>query len=118
MKKIILVNVIIFLCLLLGGWMLFDGIYVINNGKYFGPPEPGLWHFIFRFIGINHFDLGPLFITYGVAWLYLVGLFWGSKGSSSKWLKYMAWGTLWYLIPGTVVAIVILLLLRKYENYR
>jgi hypothetical protein len=115
MRKTILANLIIILSLLLGGWMLFDGIYVINNGKYYGPLEPGPWHFIFRIIGINHFNLGPLFITYGVVWLYLIGFFWGARGKALKWLKYMAFGTLWYLVPGTVVAFTLLLLLKQYE---
>jgi hypothetical protein len=118
MKKSILANLIIGLSLLLGGWMLFDGIYVINNGRYYGPTEPGPWHFIFKIIGINHLDLGPLFITYGIAWLYLVGFFWSAKDHGLKWLKYMAFGTLWYLIPGTVIAFILLLLLKKYEFYK
>jgi hypothetical protein len=118
MKKSLITNLIIILSLLLGGWMLFDGIYVINNGKYYGSAEPGPWHFIFKFIGINHFDLGPLFITYGIVWLYLIGFFWSGQGRGLKWLKYMALGTLWYLIPGTLVALVLLLLLKQYEFYK
>ena len=26
---------------LIGGWMLFDGLYVLVRGKYFGPEKPG-----------------------------------------------------------------------------
>lgn len=49
--------------------MLIDGIYVIINGKYIGPPKPGPWANLFYKFNIDVFKLGPLFMLFGILWL-------------------------------------------------
>lgn len=99
------------IALLVGGWMIFDGIHVLATGKYFGPEKPGLWSDLVAAIGVDPFKLGPLFIAFGVLWfLFLAAM-----------LLRQSWGwqpalltavlTLWYLPVGTVLSLLYILLL-------
>jgi hypothetical protein len=97
--------------LLVGGWMLFDGIHVMLRGKYFGPEKPGPWSALFIRAGIDPFKLGPLFVTFGLLWiLFLIAMLsgqtWGRWGAIA-----IAIATLWYLPVGTVLSIVFLVTL-------
>ena len=38
-----------------GGYMLLDGIFVIKEGKYIGPPKPGPWANLFYKIKLRWF---------------------------------------------------------------
>ncbi len=67
------------LALVNGGFMLIDGIYVIVNGKYIGPEKPGPWAYIFSGFGVNVFKLGPMFIIYGLLWLFWLYGIWMGK---------------------------------------
>jgi hypothetical protein len=99
------------IALVIGGWMIFDGIYVLITGKYFGPEKPGPWSDLVSFFGVNPFDLGILFITLGVLWLsFLVGVLlkkaWAWFGA-----VFTAVATLWYLPVGTVLSLIYIALL-------
>ncbi|MFL6466613.1 MAG: hypothetical protein ACJ72Z_01505 [Pyrinomonadaceae bacterium] len=96
------------LSLLNGLWMLIDGVYVLLNGKYIGPEKPGPWASLLSFTGVDVFNLGPMFIGFGIAWLVFVfGLF-----AESSWAYW--WGiivallTLWYLPFGTLISLIVL----------
>jgi len=103
------------LSFLTGGYMLADGIYVMLNGKYIGPPQPGPWAFLFRQLGIDVFKLGPLFIAFGLAWLYFL----------VRWLKnrpryrvgvILSIFTLWYLPVGTLFSVIIFIVLLRMQS--
>ncbi len=91
--------------------MLLDGIYVIIKGKYIGPEKPGPWSFLFDKLGVNVFNLGPLFIIYGLLWFaWLFGLL------TNQYWTYMfgiiiSISTLWYLPVGTLFSVIILMIL-------
>jgi len=105
----------IILAFLNGAYMLFDGAYVMLNGKYFGPAKPGPWSALFAKINIDVFKLGPLFIVWGLAWLTLAFLI-GQKRKIAKTLGLgIAVLTLWYLPVGTLISVVVIisLLSRK-----
>src|SRR5687767_12467712 len=98
--------------LLLGGWMTFDGIHVLTSGKYFGPDKPGPWADVVAAVGIDPFSVGPLFVVLGLAWLVVLGLMLARHRASGAVTTGIAVATLWYLPVGTVLAIVVLVVLR------
>lgn len=99
-----------------GGYMLLDGLYVMMKGKYIGPEKPGPWSGLFELLHINVFQLGPLFIAYGIGWLvYLVSLL---TAQSWSWTAGLVMGiaTLWYLPFGTLLSIITLILLIGFRS--
>jgi hypothetical protein len=104
------------IALLVGGWMIFDGIYVLATGKYFGPEKPGLWSDLIGAIGVDPFKLGPLFIAFGLLWLFfltamLLRQSWGWQAA-----RFTAFLTLWYLPVGTVLSLLYILLLFLFRS--
>lgn len=100
--------VVLILSLINGLWMLVDGIYVMLNGKYIGPEKPGPWASLLSITGVDVFKLGPMFVAFGIAWLFFVfGLF-----SNSVWAFWygivLAFLTLWYLPVGTIISVIVL----------
>lgn len=103
------------LALINGGFMLADGIHVLLKGKYIGPEKPGPWSGLFREAGIDVFNLGPLFVLFGILWLILLyGII-----RRAKWIYsygiIISVATLWYLPFGTLIALItgIMLLAKK-----
>ena len=99
------------IALIAGGWMIFDGIYVLSTGKYFGMEKSGVWSNFVSVFGINPFSLGVPFIVLGFLWLLcLVGLLlhqtWAWYGA-----LFVAIATLWYLPVGTVLSLLYIALL-------
>lgn len=102
--------------LLNGGYMFLDGIYVMMNGKYIGPPKPGPWAGIFEKFNVDVFKLGPLFIAFGVIWIiWLYGL-WTNQSWSFLFGIVISILTLWYLPVGTLFSIIILVVLFLKKN--
>src|SRR5689334_7770756 len=100
---------IIILSLIIGGFMLIDGIYVMTKGKYIGPPKPGPWAELFYKFDVNVFKLGPLFIIYGIIWIaFLIGVL-----TNQSWAYMLgiviSIASLWYLPVGTLISIAVLL---------
>lgn len=99
------------LSLLNGGYMLLDGIFVILKGKYIGPPKPGPWANIFYKFNVDVFNLGPLFILFGLLWfVFLFGL-WTNQSWTYVFGMTISAITLWYLPVGTIISIIIIVLL-------
>jgi hypothetical protein len=99
------------LALLNGGYMLFDGIYVMLKGKYFGPPKPGPWANLFYKFDVNVFKLGPLFIIFGLLWLAWLYGFWTHQSWAYTAGIILSVISLWYLPVGTLFSVIILVLL-------
>ena len=99
------------LTLLNGGFMLLDGIYVLLKGKYIGPEKPGLWANLFYAFKVDVFKLGPLFITFGLAWLLFLFALW-TQQQWAYWLGItVSILTLWYLPVGTLISVIVLIIL-------
>jgi hypothetical protein len=108
--------IISLIALVVGGWMVFDGIHVLTTGKYFGPEKPGLWSDVVASIGVDPFRLGVLFIALGVLWLLFLAVL----------LLRQSWGwhaalltailTLWYLPVGTILSLLYILLLFQFRS--
>jgi hypothetical protein len=105
-----------FIALVVGGWMIFDGIHVLTTGKYFGPEKPGPWSDVVAAIGLDPFKLGVPFVVLGVLWL----LFLSAMLLHQPW----AWSaalitailTLWYLPIGTFLSLVYITLLFVFRS--
>jgi hypothetical protein len=96
---------------LMGGFMLLDGIFVMIKGKYIGPEKPGPWANLFYKLNVDVFKLGPVFIVFGLLWLiWLYGL-WTNQNWAYHFGLIMSILTLWYLPVGTLFSIIIFLVL-------
>lgn len=108
--------IIAILAFLNGGYMLLDGIYVMMKGKYIGPPNPGPWSYIFENAGINIYNLGPLFIIFGVAWLGWLLAFLNKANWRFTAGYLLCVLTLWYLPAGTAISVLLAILLYRYNK--
>lgn len=106
-----------FLSLILGSingtYMLLDGLVVLKNGKYIGPPKPGPWTILFEKMGLDVFKLGPLFVVYGLAWLFWVWAFYTQQVYALNLGLWIAIFTLWYLPLGTLFSLSIILMMLR-----
>ena len=104
------------IAMVVGGWMIFDGIHVLSTGKYFGPEKPGPWSDVVASIGLDPFRFGILFIVLGLLWL----LFLTAMLLHQPWAWYAALVTtiltLWYLPVGTVLSLVYIVLLLVFRS--
>ena len=97
--------------LLNGGYMLIDGIYVMIKGKYIGPERPGPWAKLFEKFGVDVFQLGPLFILFGITWLVWLVALWTNQSWAFTLGIIISILTLWYLPVGTLFSLIILFIL-------
>ena len=99
-----------------GMFMLMDGIYVLRKGKFIGPDKPGPWANLFYRLKINVFKLGPLFIIYGLAWLFWLYGLWFTTGWALYFGYIIAILTLWYMSVGTIISITIIVLISIFKK--
>lgn len=99
---------VLVLSLINGLWMLIDGVHVIANGKYIGPEKPGPWASLIGLTGVDVFKLGPLFVSFGIAWLAFAAALFGNAAWARNFGILLAILTLWYLPFGTLISIVVL----------
>ena len=101
------------------GFMAFDGIHALTTGDYVRPAEGrfagqlGPWARIVSTIGIDPESIGMklFFVTFGIAWLVaLLSFLFGKKAGWVAMLTFAA-GSLWYLVPGTLLSLCIIGLL-------
>lgn len=106
-------------CLVQGGYMTVDGVRALVVGSYITPAsgkhagELGPWAGVVRAGGIPPESTGMkvAFVWLGVLWLAVaVGVV---AGSSWAWPTgiAVAVATLWYLVPGTLISLLVLALL-------
>ena len=107
------------LCVVQGGYMLVDGMKALVTGSYITPGsgdhagQLGPWAGLVGRVGIPPESVGMklTFVILGLAWLAAaIGL--GFEGSWS-WIAALivAITSLWYLVPGTVISVILLILL-------
>ena len=106
------------LCAVQGGYMLFDGVRALVVGSYVTPRsgphagELGPWARVVRAVGVRPESTGmkAAFVVLGAAYL-VVAVAWGTGASWAPWFGLaLAVGTLWYLVPGTVISAGVILL--------
>jgi hypothetical protein len=110
---------VVVLSLVQGGFMAVDGTRALVVGSYITPRsgehagQLGPWTRLVRAVGIQPESTGMklIFVVFGLAWLV--------TGAGVVLQAGWAWpvgialslGTLWYLVPGTFVSLVVLVLL-------
>ena len=96
------------LSFILGAWLVFDGTRKLVTGYYTGEQTIGLgpWATLVSAIGIRPSDMALPFLFLGVLWV-LNGVI-VLLGSSARYERTIAISivTLFYAIPGTIVAII------------
>ena len=106
-----LVKIIMALLGLVNGlWMLFDGIYVLLQGKYYGHETPGYWSIPLAALGIDPLQFGPVFVLIGIVWLFYVFAILTSLSWSLLLGILVSVATLWYIPFGTIISLVLLAL--------
>jgi hypothetical protein len=98
--------------LLMGGWMIVDGIHVLVRGKYVGPETPGPWSVLVSHAGIDPFRMGPLFVGLGACWIVCSFGLLRSRPWARRAAVAVAVASLWYLPVGTILSLAWLALLR------
>lgn len=107
------------LCVLQGGFMVFDGARALATGSYLTPSSGehagrlGPWARLVRAVGIAPESTGMkvALVVLGLLWL---GVAAGvALGAAWAWPSglVVAVATLWYLVPGTVISVAVLVLL-------
>ena len=104
---------VIFLTLVEGCWMAFDGIRALTVGDYVTPSGPragelGPWHYVVESVGIAPRStlMKIIFVAFGAGWLLIAsGLI-----RRARWaLTALLWAavlTLWYLPVGTAFGLI------------
>ena len=111
--------VVVALAALQGGYMLFDGARALVVGDYITPKsgqyagQLGPWSKLVTAVGLEPRSTAMrwIFVAYGVLWLVITGAFalglpWARLG-----IVVAAIATLWYLIPGTAISVLVIGLL-------
>jgi hypothetical protein len=100
-----------------GCFMLIDGVYVVLNGKYIGPENPGPWADLFNRLKVDVFKLGPLFVFIGMMWLIWIFALWTNQAWAFGFGLFVSILTLWYIPVGTLFSVIIIVLLftAKYK---
>ena len=111
--------VAVVLCVVQGGYMALDGARALVVGRYITPGsgshagELGPWARLVAAVGIPPESTGMkvAFVVLGVLWLVVAaGLALGAGWAWGAGIA-VAVAALWYLVPGTVISVVVLVLL-------
>ncbi len=54
-----------------GGYMLFDGMHALLLGRYFGPGV-GPWGFLVSLVGVDPASMATPFVVQGFLWLFFL----------------------------------------------
>ena len=99
--------------------MLIDGSRALIKGEYFTPSKGeyagrlGPWAILMRRLGIDP-EGKPMkwaFVIYGAVWIAIAVMFVAGVGWARLGMIFAAFGSLWYLIVGTVISLLVLVLL-------
>ena len=120
MKNNILRLIVFLLALLNFGFMLYDGTRAITKGDYIRPRtgeyagQLGPWHYAAEFVGIDPESslMKGIFVGWGIAGLVLAVLFVMGKRHMAAAMMLMCFLTLWYLVPGTIMCVFMIIILQ------
>jgi hypothetical protein len=101
------------------GWMAFDGIRAMVVGDYVTPKsgdyagQLGPWHHLASAVGIGPRStlMKAIFVAYGLAWLVIIGYYAAGAPWARGAMIAAAALSLWYLVVGTLVSAIVLVLL-------
>ena len=101
------------------GYMTFDGFRAVTIGDYIRPKsgeyagQLGPWSIVVKSLGINPEStlMKTLFIVWGLTGLYFTVFFGLDYDWAWKGLLIFNFLSLWYLVPGTLLSLVQIILL-------
>jgi hypothetical protein len=110
--------------LLLGGYMLADGIRALAVGDYFTPGsgehagELGPWSGLVASVGVDPRSTGMkvAFVAFGAAWLAGLVAFVRRVPRAARFLAVLGLATIWYLPFGTLLGLLVAVLARRTET--
>jgi hypothetical protein len=119
-------GVVLFLAVLVGTWMTYDGTRALTVGDYTTPRsgpyagQLGPWAAAVAAVGIapRSIAMRLAFVGLGLAWLVAAGMFWRRDAGSTRALAVVAVATVWYLPVGTLAAFVVLVGLAGHRRLR
>lgn len=111
--------VIIVLAVAEAGFMVFDGVRALTLGDYLTPSsgeyagQLGPWSSVVGSVGLDprSSTMKWIFVAYGTTWLVVIVAFALEQAWAWWAMAALAIGSLWYLIPGTLISVLILVLL-------
>ncbi|MEZ5016283.1 MAG: hypothetical protein R2800_04470 [Flavipsychrobacter sp.] len=111
--------IIIILSLLNFGYMAIDGARGLIIGDYIRPKtgqhagQLGPWAKVVEKVGVNPEStlMKWLFLLWGAVGIAMAIAFGMGVANAHKGLLYMSIGSLWYLVPGTVLSTIVIILL-------
>ncbi len=111
--------VIVVLALVDAGYMVVDGSRALTKGDYFTPSsgehagELGPWARAVDAVGIEPRSaaMKTFFVVYGLVWIAVIVAFAREQTWSWAAMLGLTLGSVWYLIPGTVISVVTSILL-------
>jgi hypothetical protein len=117
-RERILRGAIVALAALSAGWMLFDGTRALIVGDYVTVEgELGPWALLVDAIGVPPRSLAmkSFFVLYGAGWLSATVAFAARRRVWPLMMGFAA-GSLWYLVVGTVLALLTIALLLAFRR--
>ncbi len=111
--------VVVVLAFLDAGYMVVDGTRALTTGDYFTPSsgehagQLGPWAKVVKAIGVEPRSIGmkAFFVAYGLVWIAVTVAFALEQPWSWLMMLALAIGSLWYLVVGSVLSILVAVLL-------
>ena len=109
--------VTIILALILGIYMLFNGVFELFTNRLFEEEHiPRPWMAIVNGLGMNVVTLGPIFIVWATAWFYFAYLLLNKERHAYIIGVMISVLTLAYFPFGTIISVATIGLLRSNKN--
>ncbi len=98
-----------------GIWMIVDGFQLLlDSPRRFSSGET--WNHLVVRVGLDPLQLGPLFLVLGVIWILVTMSVVTGMRRARTFAVILACASLWYAVPGTVLALINLFALKTLRD--
>ena len=98
---------LIFSGLAQGIWMLVDALQLMRrSATRFSSGE--VWERLIQSIGLDPLQMGPVLLAFGILWLLVTLALASGMRRAYRPALVLACASLWYALPGTIVAVIFL----------
>jgi hypothetical protein len=88
-------------------WMLVDAFQLLRRSpNRYSSGE--VWDRLVRAIGLDPIQVGPVLLVFGILWLLITLALASGRRRAYKPAIVLACASLWYALPGTIVAVIFL----------
>ncbi len=115
MRPLLIAATVSAIPVIVGCYMLFDGMHALLLGQFFGPGI-GPWGIIVSSVGVDPASMAAPFVIQGSLWVFFLTA--GLYHQAWAWYGRMAIaiGTLWYISFGMILSVVQIGVLLRYRN--